>query len=167
VLLKLGRGQFTKENYDTLEKNLSKKNVGEQRIRKILKDVDALIGSADDLVFGPATHHALCDEVDPDRECLTLGHKEQFVKEWVDYIVSLACTDSYIAEGLARQVMPSQDARPTGDPTIELMEYIYRLQKLQASMLAKRLLSPDCKGGAGLPYDVREKLQKLSRESRP
>ena len=158
VLLKLGRGQFTKENYDTLEKNLSKQNLDEQLMRKILKHVDALIGRADDLVFGPATHHALCDEVDPDRECLTLEQEEQFVKEWVEYIVSLACPDSYITEGLARQAIQH---RARGAPRIDT------LQRDKASMLAKRLLSPDCKGGADLPDDVREKLQKLSRESGP
>ena len=122
-----------------------------------------MIGRADDLVFGSATHHALCDEVDPDGECLTLGQEEQFVKEWVEYIVSLACPDSYIAEGVVRQVMPHQDTRPTYSG--EQGMYIYRLQKLQVSMLAKRLLSPDCKGGADIPDEVREKLQKLLHES--
>ena len=161
MLLKSGRGQFTKGNYDKLEKKLSKQNLDEQLMRKILKKVDALIGRSDDLVFGPATHHALCDEVDLDGECLTLEQEEQFVKEWVEYIASLACPDTVISEGVARQFMHIS-ARPIkGEAGISTLGWH------QASMLARRLLSPDCKGGAGLPDDVREKLQELSRESMP
>jgi hypothetical protein len=127
-----------------------------------LNHVRYYTGREDDLVFGPATYHALCDEVDTDGECLTFEQEEQFVKEWVEYIASLACPDSYISEGVARHAMQHL-SRPVKSDQPE----IDTLRRHKASMLAKRLLSPDCKGGANMLDEVREKLQKLSRESGP
>jgi hypothetical protein len=152
LLLNLKRGEFTQELYERLEKQLSE-NQENKEVRIGLSRARSRIGKADELVRA-ATHHALCEETDLQNECLPLEHSEQFIQEWVDFMISLACPDVFISEGVAHLAM--MHITSSAD-NIE----INKLRRNKAHMLVKRLLSPDCKGGTELPDNLQKRLQRI------